>query len=220
MSILSKTAAESVEYGAGNFVSDINVPRETLERLKRYADLLEKWQKSINLVGPNTLPDLWRRHMLDSAQLLSHVPTEADPSRVWLDFGSGAGFPGLVIAIMTGEQVHLVESNGKKAAFLREVIRVTKAENAIVINRRIEDIAPFPADIITARAFAPLDRLLKYAAPFWQQKTVGLFLKGQHVDEELTEAAKYWIIDADQMPSRSDAAGKILVTRSISRVDG
>lgn len=203
-------------YGAEAFLKDTGVSRETLERLKNYAALLEKWQARINLVGPATLPHLWQRHMLDSAQLIPLAPAPAKP-RVWIDLGAGAGFPGLVIAIMTGDEVHLCEANTKKCVFLREVVRTTGCRNVTIHNRRIEEIEPFAADIIVARAFAPLPKLLEYAAPFFDENTVGLFLKGQYVDDELTEATKYWNISTDQLPSRSDDTGKILKVRSVQR---
>lgn len=203
-------------YDAEAFLKDTGVSRETLERLKSYAALLEKWQTRINLVGPATLPHLWQRHMLDSAQLIPLASISSKP-RVWIDLGAGAGFPGLVIAIMTGDQVHLCEANTKKCVFLREAVRVTGIKNVTIHNQRIEEIKPFDADVIVARAFAPLPRLLEYAAPFFGKDTIGLFLKGQYIDEELTEATKCWNINADQLPSQSDESGRILKIRSVQR---
>lgn len=204
-------------YGAEDFSRDMDVPRETLERLKTYAALLEKWQARINLVGNATLPELWQRHMLDSAQLIRLAPAIQGRRRVWVDLGAGAGFPGLVIAILTGDDVHLIEANAKKCAFLREVARAAAAGNVVIHNCRIEDVAPLPADVVTARAFAPLEKLMGYAAPFFGPTTMGLFLKGQNLADELAEATKYWNIEADQLPSRSDRKGRILRVRSVQR---
>lgn len=209
-------------FGPGAFAAETGVSRETLNLLTRYADLLVRWQPRINLVGARTIPDLWRRHMLDSAQL---VPLAPQTATVWLDLGSGAGFPGLVVAILIRERrgalVHLVESNARKCAFLREVIRTTGAP-ARVHHARAEDLArngSIPgADVITARALAPLADLLNLAAPFAGENTLLLFLKGQDVDNELTAATKYWNIDAERVPSRSDPDGSVLIVRGLQRV--
>ena len=207
------------------FRAAANVSRETLDRLERYAALLQKWNRSINLVARGSLADLWRRHMLDSAQLWPLLPQlQERPLRI-LDLGSGAGFPGLVLAIMGtaeglsasggGAEVHLVEADKKKAAFLREAARIAEAPVTLHV-QRIESLAPFPVDAVTARACAPLPRLLDYAAPFLQQyqsgasPAVGLFLKGRDVDRELAEAGEKWKIEAELLPSRTDAAAKIL----------
>lgn len=205
-----------IHYGPDDFARDMDVPRETLERLEIYAALLKKWQASINLVGNTTLPELWQRHMLDSAQLIPLAP-EGKGRRVWVDLGAGAGFPGLVIAILSGDEVHLIEANAKKCAFLREVARATGASNVVVSNCRIEDVEARPVDVVVARAFAPLEKLMGYAAPFFGPTTVGLFLKGQYLDDEMTTATKYWNIEADQLPSRSDKTGRILRVRSVQR---
>ena len=191
------------------FTAALDVSRETLERLKLYAALLVKWQKSINLVGPATLPDLWRRHFLDSAQLHALAP---DGARVWLDLGSGAGFPGLVLAIMGAAEMHLVESDSRKAIFMQEVLRET-GTRAVLHRSRIEALAPFTADVITARALAPLPELLDLAAPFMQQETVCLLQKGQDVGAELTAATKCWKMHIERLPSRSDASGSSTILR-------
>ena len=139
-------------YGAADFRRDTDVPRETAERLAAYADLLVRWQRRINLVGPATLADLWRRHMLDSAQFLDHAPGRGG---TWVDLGSGAGFPGLVLAILGAGDVHLVESDGRKCAFLAEAARVTATP--VRIHRvRAEALAGVAADVVVSRAFAPL----------------------------------------------------------------
>jgi len=190
------------------------VSRETLARLELYASLLGEWNRRINLVGRSTLGDLWRRHMLDSAQLLPLLPpAPTGRARVVVDLGSGAGFPGLVLSILGAGEVHLVEADRRKALFLREAVRQTGAD-ARVHNQRIEAMTPVPADVVTARACAPLTGLLAYAAPFLDAGEDGepccLFLKGKRADEELTEAGKAWIMSVDSFQSRSDSAGTIL----------
>lgn len=198
---------------AEGFQRETGVSRETLERLQAYADLLVKWQGSINLVGKSTLPDLWRRHMLDSAQLFPLLPVGA---RTLVDFGSGAGFPALVLAILGVPDVHLVESDVRKGAFLREVARVCEAP-VTVHSKRIEALAPFAADVITARALAPVAQLLEFAAPFLTPRTQCLFLKGQNVEVELTEAHKMWNMAVERHPSRTDAAATILRLTEVRR---
>ena len=198
------------------FAAAANVPRGTLEKLQAYAALLQQWQGAVNLVGRDTLDDLWRRHMLDSAQLAPHLPPRAETIT---DLGSGAGFPGLVLAIVTGLKVHLVESTGKKTAFLREAARITGAR-AEIHHGRAESVAPWPAEVITARAFAPLPALLDYAAPFLiaaEGPVTCLFLKGRTGCEELTEARKTWTMSSDILPSLSDEAGMVLKLQDISR---
>lgn len=206
---------------AESFSALLGVSRETMERLGRYESLLIKWQKSINLVSTSTLPELWRRHMLDSAQLAALAPETA---RRWADLGSGGGFPGLVVAILLagrpGFEMHLVESDQRKCIFMREVARATEAP-ATIHNCRIEDFAAGQGafDVVSARALAPLDRLLGWAAPLFGPQTVGLFLKGQGVQDELTLARKSWIFEADLHPSQSDPAGSVLMLRGLHGTD-
>jgi len=198
------------------------VSRETLADLETYQGLLEKWQASINLVAPSTLADAWERHFVDSAQLISYAP---ETIRLWLDVGSGAGFPGLVIALLMrdthpGAAVVMVESDSRKCAFLQTVIAETKAP-ARVINMRVEKAANHVGDapqVISARAVAPLPRLLEMVAPFWTQDCVGLFMKGRDVASELTEAAKCWTIKASQAPSITAGEGVILKLEELARV--
>lgn len=206
------TVSRETAMTAEDFAAALSVSRETLERLQAYADLLVKWQAKINLVGPATIPDLWRRHLLDSAQMAAHLPEGPV-----LDLGSGAGFPGLVLAIMTGQPVHLVESDARKCAFLREAARVTGAANATIHNKRIEAIAPFPVAAVTARALASLGQLLDWAAPFLQQHTQCLFLKGAKVDEELTQAGEHWKMASRRVASLSDPSGLILILSEVHR---
>ena len=211
---MTKTSRKSAPapLGPEGFRAEANVSRETLARFEAYAALLRKWSAAINLVGRDSLTDLWRRHMLDAAQLLPLLPdAPAGRPRVVLDIGSGAGFPGLVLAILGAGEVHLVESDTKKAAFLREAARATEAEVAIH-NKRIEDLAPFPVDVVTARACAPLPRLLDYAAPFLRvsENAAALFPKGRTVNAELTDSIQKWHMQHEIFPSRSDPSGAIL----------
>jgi 16S rRNA (guanine527-N7)-methyltransferase len=186
-------------------------------RLDRFVALLLEWQKTTNLISPSTIPELWTRHVADSLQLLKLAPG----AKRWVDFGSGGGFPGIPIACgLTGREgamVHLVESNHKKAAFLREAIRVTGAP-ARVHARRVEDFVDGfaePVEIVTARALAPLENLLAKAYPLLKSGGQALFLKGQDVEGELTEASRYWIIDAELIPSVTDRSGRIVRVRSL-----
>jgi 16S rRNA (guanine527-N7)-methyltransferase len=189
------------------------VSRETADRLDRFVALLLDWQSRINLIASSTVPVLWTRHIADSLQLLALAPE----ARRWADLGSGAGFPGLVIACALADslpaQVHLIESNQKKAAFLAEAVRVTGAP-AIVHAERSDDFIKKldePLDIVTARALAPLQRLLTIAYPLLKRGAKGLFPKGQDVDAELTEAAKCWSIQASLVPSRTDPRSRVIV---------
>lgn len=194
------------------FRTRTGVSRETMERLQAYAELLVKWQPRINLVGPDTVPELWRRHFFDSAQLM---PLVGAVRRV-VDLGSGAGFPGLVLAVMGASDVHLIESDARKCAFLREAARVA-ATAVTVHNRRIEQVAPLAADLVTARALAPLPRLLEWAAPHLGEGGRCLFLKGKGSEDELTAAAKDWNIAVERVPSLSDPSGVILHLREVYR---
>lgn len=193
-----------------------SVSRETEERLREFQCLLEHWNRRINLVSRTTLNDLWQRHILDSAQLFPLAPPGA---RTWLDLGSGAGFPGIVCAILAvGRRdpiaFTLVESDTRKAAFLRESAR--RLDLAIRIEDiRIEDSTAPPQDVITARALAPLDRLLGYAAPFAHAGTRLLFPKGQNAESELTTARQAWHIRTVRVPSRTDPKGMILVISEV-----
>ena len=191
----------------------VPVSRETAARLDEFVALLLRWQKAVQLVAPSTLPRLWTRHIADSLQIIEHAPA----AKRWIDLGSGGGFPGLVVAIALADApetiVHLVESDTRKAAFLREAARIIGAP-AEVHAERIESVAErFAGDveIVTTRALAPLARLLELAAPLLRGGARGIFLKGQDVDNELTQAAKSWNISAETFPSRTDARGRILI---------
>lgn len=188
------------------------VSRETLSRLEAYVACLERWQRAVNLVGRRSLADVWRRHVLDSAQLLPLAPG----ARVWLDLGSGAGLPGLVLAIVGAPVVHLVEADGRKCAFLREAARAAAAQ-VTLHEGRIEALAAFPVDVVTARALKPLKDLFPLVARFMGEGTVALLLKGQDVGDELTQASKSWKMTLDRLPSASDPRGTILRLSSLAR---
>ncbi|CAH1657249.1 MULTISPECIES: 16S rRNA (guanine(527)-N(7))-methyltransferase RsmG [unclassified Chelatococcus] len=205
--------ASGVQKGDLEQAGLADVSRETVAKLDVYVRELQRWQSIKNLVGPGTLEDIWGRHIADSAQLLRLRPQ----ARRWLDLGSGAGFPGLVIAILlsdtAGAEVHLVESNSRKCAFLRAAVRATGAP-AKVHEGRIEDVAnQFVGgiDVVTARALAPVVRLMPMVKDLLRTGSVGIFPKGQDLDAELTEASKSWRITADIAPSLTDPEAGILV---------
>jgi 16S rRNA (guanine527-N7)-methyltransferase len=200
-------------FGPEGFAELVPVSRETLARLEAYAELLTRWSARINLVGRDTLPDLWRRHILDSAQLHRFIPSSAQNL---IDLGSGAGLPGLVLAILDVPGVELVEADSRKAAFLREAARVAGAE-VTIRPCRIQAVAPHPIDVVTARACAPLDRLLDLAAPFLAPDTLCLFLKGERFNEELTLARKAWTMNVSVEPSLSDRRGVVLRLQQVAR---
>jgi 16S rRNA (guanine527-N7)-methyltransferase len=205
--------------------------------LKRYAELLSQWQARINLVGNSTLPDIWRRHFLDSAQLYPLLPDNDahSPRKLKVfDLGSGAGFPGLVLALLAKHdpafdggrplRLQLIESDRRKAAFLAEAVRVLElgADNASkaevrVRAQRAEGVEPQIVDAVTARALAPLEKLLETAARFADPKTVFIFPKGQSVEAELRDAGKAWKMAPELIPSRSDERGTIVRLRDLQR---
>lgn len=198
---------------AAEFASVLDVSRETMERLEIYETMLRKWQKTINLVGARTLDDVWRRHFLDSGQvcrLMRNVKTV-------VDIGSGGGFPGLVVAIISGVPVKLVEADNRKAAFLREVSRATSADTQVIAGRA-ETVSATPADAVTVRAVAPLAKLLNLAEPWIKPGGHCYFLKGAAVEDELTDARQFWDITFDLVPSLSDPTGTILCVKEFHRV--
>lgn len=224
-------------YGPEDLKTEFELSPGIAAKLQIYADLLTKWQARINLVGKNTLPELWHRHFRDSAQLAAYMDHTLDVKYgidtkdvmdgggAWLDIGSGAGFPGLVLAIMRSDgackPVHLIESDQRKAVFLREVIRATQAP-AMVHNRRIESLDKHDfegtAQLITARALAPMEEILRLTENIRCQKTKYLLLKGQDVDRELTQAAKYMNMKLCTYASRTDPAGLVLEITEVARV--
>ncbi len=202
------------------------VSRETEARLDRYVEVLLEWQAKTNLIAPSTLPNLWTRHISDSLQLLDIAPS----ARTWLDFGSGGGFPGVVLACImkdAGGMVHLVERVGKKAAFLREAVRIAGAAGKVhatdiqdlnIKDWDIENVGDSlrrPVDCVTARAVAPLHLLLGFAQPLVKQGAKALFLKGQDVESELTEATKYWNIEPKFHRSKTEGGGWIVEVNEI-----
>ncbi|MBV8738413.1 MAG: 16S rRNA (guanine(527)-N(7))-methyltransferase RsmG [Alphaproteobacteria bacterium] len=198
---------------ARGFAEIVPVSRETLARLEAYAALLTRWSARINLIGRDTLADLWQRHMLDSAQLLPLVP---DGAQSLIDLGSGAGFPGLVLAILGVRGVELVEADSRKAAFLREAARISEADVAIRACR-IAAVPQHAVDVITARALAPLDRLLDLAWPFIAPATICLFPKGERAEQELTVARKRWTMSVSMQASIADPRGVVLHLSEIVR---
>jgi len=192
----------------------VPVSHETAERLDLFVNIFLRWQSAVQLVAPSTLKTIWTRHIADSLQLIEHAPD----ARVWADLGSGGGFPGLMIAMALAERgdamVHLIESDSRKAAFLREAARLTQAP-AKVHNDRIESVAKQigKVDVVTARALAPMPKLIELAMPFLEGDIPGIFLKGQYVDSELTEAAKYRRVQFKVLPSRTDPGGKVVILR-------
>jgi 16S rRNA (guanine527-N7)-methyltransferase len=185
-----------------------------LERLEGFVALLAKWQRAINLVASDSLPDVWRRHIHDSAVLFPLLP---DSVARLVDLGSGAGFPGLVLAIMGARDVHLVESDSRKCAFLSEAAR-SFAPGRVEIHRgRIESIPPIPADVVTARALAALPDLLTYAHRHLKPDGICLFLKGRRVEDELTLAAQTWTMQAERLANPADSSGIILRIKGLAR---
>jgi 16S rRNA (guanine527-N7)-methyltransferase len=214
---------ESIQ-GPADFQKAFGVSRETVDRLSAYEILLRKWQPTINLVAPSTVEHIWHRHFADSAQILALAPVMRH--LCWLDLGSGAGFPGLVIAILLaekgGSQVTLIESDTRKAAFLREVLREMKFEGSVTVDitvARIESAANQArvgaVAVVSARALAPLPKLLGLVFPFFRPETTGLFLKGRGVEAEVEAAKQNFAFDAQLQPSLTDAEAKIVVLRGL-----
>jgi len=195
------------------------VSRETLARLEAYVDLLLQWQAITNLVAPSTLPALWTRHIADSLQLLDLAPN----AQTFADLGSGGGFPGIVLACALAERpgarIDLVERNAKKAAFLREALRITGAAGEVHHRDIVDyvDSRTAPVDCVTARALAPLHQLLGFAEPLVRNGAKALFLKGQDVESELTEATKYWTIESALHRSRTGGDGCVVEVSGIVR---
>ena len=227
--------------GPTDFAAAFRVSRETLARLVTYEGLLRRWQKAVNLVAPSTLDAIWHRHFADSAQLLPLAPSAS----AWVDLGSGAGFPGLVVAILRAQdlgcrgdhpasepvevpprlpRIALIESNARKCAFLREVVRATHITASLsvdILSTRIETATTQaslqPPDVVSARAVAPLDKLFALAAPLFASSTVGLFLKGRDAAAELKAAEKLWNFQSELVPSHTERDARIVVVRKLKR---
>ncbi len=207
---------------AEDFAARCSVSRETLDDLIQYESLLRRWQSVKNLVAEDSLDDIWHRHFFDSAQLVELAPTDA---RTWVDLGSGAGFPGFVVALLKKADpqftVHLIEANGRKCTFLRELKRLLNAPVEIHnqrIESRIDSVTVKPADVVSARALAPLDKLLAYAEPFFAQETIGLFLKGKNADSEIEAAQKHWCFAYHKIASQSAPEGCVIKVTNLAGV--
>jgi len=198
------TVTDAASFQAATGATDIQ-----MADLEAFRALLAQWNEVMNLVGPSALAEFWPRHAWDSAQLLQRCPD----ALTWADLGAGAGFPGLVLAILLkgrpNAHVHLIESMAKRCRFLSEAVKTLDLP-ATVHNARAEDLKGLKVDAVTARALAPMSRLLGYAQPFLKQGAKGIFLKGQDVAAELTEATKYWKFEADLAPSLSSETGRIV----------
>jgi 16S rRNA (guanine527-N7)-methyltransferase len=205
------------DFGARAFQAETGVSRETLERLETFEALLRDWQTKLNLVAASTLDDVWHRHFYDSAQIEPLAPPGASK---WLDFGSGAGFPGLVIAILRRDtpdfEMHLTERLARKCDFLRAVAEAVGVP-VKVHHGKIENLQPIQADIVSARACAPLQQLLEFYQRHAAPGAIGLFAKGRSLPEELTQANRTWRLDYDSQPSRTSSEGQILRVRSAVR---
>jgi len=198
------------------FVKSLNVSRETLNGFYEYETLLSKWNEKINLVSKNTLVDIWERHFLDSGQIIKHVEVSG---KRWVDVGSGAGFPGLVVALLLRDRkidcdLVVVEKNSKKVFFLNEVIRKLNL-SVEVVNDKIDNLEPLNADILTARAFSELNNLIEIAFRHRKKEGICLFLKGENYRIELDKTLNYWFFDYDIVDSLSSSSGKIIRVKKI-----
>lgn len=201
-------------------VAGLNVSRETLDALHDFEALVQRWNPAINLVSKSTLPELWTRHIVDSAQIFGFCPGTATS---WVDVGSGGGFPGIVVGILARElkpELHLVlvESDLRKATFLRQACQSLKIAT-VVRSERIESLPPLAADVISARALAPLTDLLAHAERHLAPSGVAIFPKGARFAAEVDNARTQWAFDVDTYPSLSDAEAAILVVRNIHRAE-
>jgi 16S rRNA (guanine527-N7)-methyltransferase len=211
---IASAPGRTSDYGPAEFQRDALVSRETLERLEAYAALLLRWNQKINLIGRDTEADIWRRHLLDSAQLAPLIPPSA---RSLADIGTGAGLPGLILSILnTPATIHLIESDQRKAAFMREAVRITQA-TAIIHEKRVEQVSLPIQDVVVARACAPLDLLLAMAEKLISIHTLCVFPKGARAEQELTAARARWNMQVRLVPSRSDPLGRILVLTEVAR---
>lgn len=191
----------------------MNFPRETTEKLELYWRELQQWNQTFNLIGKSTQEEGWDRHILDCAQLSAFLP---DPQAVIVDFGSGAGLPGLVLSILGYQQVHLIESSNKKVQFLNHIQRMFHLP-VVIHGKRAEEVDAFAADVITARAFADLSDILAYAQPFSNPKTIYLCLKGEKAGEEIEKATRRWSFQVEKSQSITSPTGTILRLRDVQK---
>ncbi|MEW6539664.1 MAG: 16S rRNA (guanine(527)-N(7))-methyltransferase RsmG [Pseudomonadota bacterium] len=202
--------AEQQEFRARS-----NASAEQIADLEAFRLRLVEANAVMNLVGPDSLPDFWNRHVWDSAQLLDLAPD----AKTWADLGAGAGFPGLVLSIMLkgrdGAHVWLIDSLAKRCRFLQEVVDALSLPATVIVGRA--EAQSVTCDIVTARAVAPMEKLLGYAQPYFQRGAQGLFLKGERAESELIEARKSWHFEAELAPSQSDVRGRIVTIRSLRR---
>lgn len=196
-------------------VESVSVSRETEERLLAYAALLKKWNERINLVSPKDIDNLWKRHILDSLQLVPLIKGH----KQFVDMGSGGGFPGIVVGIAADIPGVLIESDQRKSAFLREAARITGAK-ITVLPCRLDQAEVAPAPVVTARALAPLDKLLEWARPLLEPDGIGLFLKGRQAEQEIEDAARTWRFDVRSWPSKTSPDGVILEVSNFNRAEG
>lgn len=209
--------ADNDGFGPNHLDEFLNVSRETRDKIEKTVNLLDEWRHRMNLIGPSEMGHIWRRHVLDSLQLAEHIPTDS----ITVDLGSGSGFPGLILAAgLEHEQAEIVmiETVGKKCAFLREAISYAKLK-ARVRQGRVENVKNIDASCVTARAFAPLPKLLDYASIWLENGAYGVFPKGRRWQEELTQAQESWTFTYDVIPSISGGDGVILKISEVSRVD-
>jgi 16S rRNA (guanine527-N7)-methyltransferase len=204
-------------FGARDFQRATNVSRETLDKLQLYADLLVKWQKSINLVSKSTIDNLWRRHFMDSAQIAPLIENSRYSQPTCADLGAGGGFPGMVLAAMEVGEWTLIESDTRKCVFLNEVVRQCEI-SATIRHDRVERVHDLRTDIVTARAFAPLDQLLAYSEPILKDGGTAIFPKGQRHQTEIIAAKAGWSFDLKEQGSETDEDGKILIIQKVKRV--
>lgn len=197
-----------------NFLEQYDVPRGTAVLFDQYAALLIEWQAKMNLVAPSTINHLWTRHFADSAQLIGHGPPR---SNKWVDIGAGAGFPGIVIAMLSDHEVTLIESTGKKCRFLETVIEQVGIANATVCQTRAEAVFDHTYDVVSARACAPLLRLFDIGAELASDQTIWVLPKGASVDRELDDARRAFDFRSEQVPSLTDSRGRIVIARDVRR---
>ena len=204
-------------FGRDELVEATGASPDIMDRMDAFLTVLTDWNARMNLVGPSALAEFWGRHAYDSAQLLKLAPD----ARIWADLGAGAGFPGIVLAVFLKDRerakVHLIESMAKRCAFLRSV-SMDLGLPTLIHNSRAESLHLSPVDVVTARALAPMPRLLEYAQPLLRGSAVGLFLKGRDVERELEEARKSWRFEVSLSPSASDPEGRIVSLKRLSRV--